>query len=112
MRAHALSASSPSAGNFTRTRPMLSGSLLFVTCPSTIPPAHVRLLFGVIMSTRLRDERPAVEKIVRYPCVPWNRWVHDETTYVPPKLVPIPSIFTFEPALIAGFPLATPSASR
>jgi hypothetical protein len=37
MRAHALSTSSPSAGNCTRTRPRSSGSLLLVTTPSTSP---------------------------------------------------------------------------
>ena len=58
--------SSPSVGNFTRTRPSVSGSLMFVTIPITSPAAaQSRSAFGRITSVSVRGLRPLIAKRVR-----------------------------------------------
>ena len=63
--AHADSSESDRLGNFTRTRARCSGSLLFVTTPTTRPElAQSRFSGGRISSVSVRAERPAIWKCV------------------------------------------------
>ena len=67
-RAQVLSMVSPSAGNFTLTRPSDSGSLMFVTSPTTRPPQS-RSSFGRITSVSVREWRPEmVKRVLKLPC--------------------------------------------
>ena len=65
MRAQVLSMLSPSAEYFTRTRPILSGSWLFVTMPITRPCVQSRSALGRITSVSVRGLRPLIVKRVR-----------------------------------------------
>ena len=64
IRAHELSVSSPERRVLHAHAPELLGVVVVRHVPITTELPQPRLPFGVIRSTRLREERPAVEKFV------------------------------------------------
>ncbi len=91
MRSHSLSRLSSSAGNFTLTRPIVSGSLLLVTIPIT--SASPNLLFAPLPPVRAAIElgvAVAVETKVSNAPPPRNVWRTVPTTYLPLNCWPTP----------------------